>query len=510
MLLLHNLTIYLIIFISLIIFNPINSNGQTNNDELSGDEEQTFNDEDDVKSKDTIIEDDVKSKDTIIERDKNIFNIPTDVEEVSPTVKIPSYFDNGITSNLKNPSTLNNQNHEMNVETKENEEIPILFEVDKTKQKNYGIYKFQINNDPSNGQLSQVDEEKGEVTYKPNLDFFGDDSFEYKVIYNTDPDIPVSPDNGKVNIHVQENSSISSTIKAIANAEPEVVDSKTEFILDGSESIGNNLEYNWKKISGPKVNLQNSDNEITKVLAPNVKKAKELVFELTVVDSKGFESSDQVTIRVNKLLSNYKENTEILVKKIQYEQNINYIDVYGQLINKQNNGIPESMIEFKGESNNIDPNPTATDDKGYFKTQIIGPFKSSEFIISALYKGDQYYSESSKDISLIPGQSKPGPSEGPVPSGGWIPLTTYKSLPIYIILIGIIIGGIIGIAKWKLKKPNHGEDHIDQPKEIPEPSVKMEGGLYDPQSYNLSTLPHISNIVKRSFNIEIITLSGVE
>jgi len=258
------------------------------------------------------------------------------------------------------------------------------------------------------------------------------------------------------------------------------------------------------------VNLQNSDNEITKVLAPNVKKAKELVFELTVVDSKGFESSDQVTIRVNKLLSNYKENTEILVKKIQYEQNINYIDVYGQLINKQNNGIPESMIEFKGESNNIDPNPTATDDKGYFKTQIIGPFKSSEFIISALYKGDQYYSESSKDISLIPGQSKPGPSEGPVPSGGWIPLTTYKSLPIYIILIGIIIGGIIGIAKWKLKKPNHGEDHIDQPKEIPEPSVKMEGGLYDPQSYNLSTLPHISNIVKRSFNIEIITLSGVE
>jgi hypothetical protein len=379
------LTIYLIIFISFIIFNPINSNGQTDNDKLSSEKEQTFDDEEDVKAKDTLIEEDVKAKDTLIEEDvkakdtliedeENIFRIPPDIEEVSPTIKIPHYFDNGITSNLK-PGTLNNQNHEMNLETKENEEINIILEVDKTKQKNYGIYKFQINNNPNNGQLSQIDEEK-EVTYKPNLDFFGDDSFEYKVIYNTDPDMPVLPDDGKVNINVQENTPISPTVKAIANAEPEIVESKTEFILDGSESIGNNLEYNWKKISGPKVDIQNRNNEITKVLAPNVKKDKELIFELTVVDSNGFKSTDQVTVTVNKLLSNPKENTEILIHNIQYEQNNNYIDVYGQLVNKQNNnGISESMIEFKGESNDIDPNPTETDDKGYFKTQVNGPFK---------------------------------------------------------------------------------------------------------------------------------------
>lgn len=373
---------YLIICMSFIIFNPVNSNGQKDNDELIIDKEQTFEGEDDVKAKDTIIENNVKAKDTIIDGDKNIFRIPTDIEEISPTVKIPSYLDNGSTSNTnKNPITLNTQNYKMNLETKENEELHIPLKVDNTKQQKYGIYKFQINNDPDNGQLSQVDEEKGEVTYKPNLDFFGDDYFDYKVIYNTDPDAAVMPDNGKVNINVQENSPISPTVKAIANAEPEVVESKTEFILDGSESIGNNLEYNWKKISGPKMNIQNSNNEIMKILAPNVKKAKELVFELTVVDSNGFESTDQVTITVNKLLSNSKENTEILIKNIQYEQNNNYINVCGQLINKQNNGIPESMIEFKGESNNIDPNPTATDDKGYFKTQVNGPFKSSEFII---------------------------------------------------------------------------------------------------------------------------------
>jgi hypothetical protein len=53
---LYCLTIYLIILISFIIFNPINVKRQTNNDKLFIDDEQTFDNEKDMENKDALIE----------------------------------------------------------------------------------------------------------------------------------------------------------------------------------------------------------------------------------------------------------------------------------------------------------------------------------------------------------------------------------------------------------------------------------------------------------------------
>ncbi len=171
---LYYLIIYFIVNIIIIIYNPISIDGQTNNDELFIDNEQTFENKKDVK-----VEDDP------IEEDNNIFKLPDDVEEATSTIKVPPYSDNGISSNAnENTFGLDNQNHEMNIKIKENEEINITLEVNKAKQKKYGIDNFQIK-DPKNGQLSKVDTEQGKVIYKPGLGFYGDDSFEYNVIYRS-------------------------------------------------------------------------------------------------------------------------------------------------------------------------------------------------------------------------------------------------------------------------------------------------------------------------------------
>ena len=66
---LYCLTIYLIILISFIIFNPIDINGQTNNDKLFIDDEQTFDDEKDVENKDVLIDE-----------NKTIIKIPNDIK----------------------------------------------------------------------------------------------------------------------------------------------------------------------------------------------------------------------------------------------------------------------------------------------------------------------------------------------------------------------------------------------------------------------------------------------
>lgn len=66
---LYCLTIYLIILISFIIFNPIDINGQTNNDKLFIDDEQTFDDEKDVENKDALIDE-----------NKTIIKIPNDIK----------------------------------------------------------------------------------------------------------------------------------------------------------------------------------------------------------------------------------------------------------------------------------------------------------------------------------------------------------------------------------------------------------------------------------------------
>lgn len=77
---LYCLTIYLIILISFIIFNPININGQTNNDKLFIDDEQTFDDEKDVENKDALIEKNVTAQDALNDENKTIIKVPNDIK----------------------------------------------------------------------------------------------------------------------------------------------------------------------------------------------------------------------------------------------------------------------------------------------------------------------------------------------------------------------------------------------------------------------------------------------
>jgi len=77
---LYCLTVYLIILISFIIFNPININGQTNNDELFIDDEQTFDDKKDVENKDALIEKNVTAHDALNDENKTIIKVPNDIK----------------------------------------------------------------------------------------------------------------------------------------------------------------------------------------------------------------------------------------------------------------------------------------------------------------------------------------------------------------------------------------------------------------------------------------------
>ena len=96
---LYCLTIYLIILISFIIFNPVNINGKTNNDELFINDELTLNDEKDVENKDALIEKDVTAQDALIEKDvtaqdalieKDVTAQDALIEENKTIIKIPN------------------------------------------------------------------------------------------------------------------------------------------------------------------------------------------------------------------------------------------------------------------------------------------------------------------------------------------------------------------------------------------------------------------------------------
>jgi hypothetical protein len=96
---LYCLPIYLIILISFIILNPVNISGQTNNDKLFIDDEQTFDDEKNVENKDALIEKDVKGQNTLIEEnvtaqdaliEKDVKGQNTLIEENKTIIKIPN------------------------------------------------------------------------------------------------------------------------------------------------------------------------------------------------------------------------------------------------------------------------------------------------------------------------------------------------------------------------------------------------------------------------------------
>ena len=74
-----------------------------------------------------------------------------------------------------------------------------------------------------------------------------------------------------------------------------------EVTLDSSKSNdkdGKIESYHWQQISGPKVDLENTNKSKTNFVSPSVNHDTVLVFKLTVTDDKGVSDSAITVVRV--------------------------------------------------------------------------------------------------------------------------------------------------------------------------------------------------------------------
>lgn len=72
-------------------------------------------------------------------------------------------------------------------------------------------------------------------------------------------------------------------------------------ILDGTNSKyeeGSSLEFSWNLVSGPPLEIENADSSQV-AITPRI--AGEYAFRLTVIDSRGVTSTDEVIITVQEL-----------------------------------------------------------------------------------------------------------------------------------------------------------------------------------------------------------------
>jgi hypothetical protein len=154
----------------------------------------------------------------------------------------------------------------------------------------------------------------GKLTYRPERDFAGQDSFTYKVTDQKGLD----SNGAKVEIKVAgdlKNSgfSVDNSAKAgldsdngshVANQNPLVSAGPDRAVFAGTKTVvlngigkdpdGDVLTYSWQQTAGPSVNLKypNSAQTTFKIQAENMV----LGFELTASDGKGGQASDDVSI----------------------------------------------------------------------------------------------------------------------------------------------------------------------------------------------------------------------
>ena len=125
----------------------------------------------------------------------------------------------------------------------------------------------------------------------------------------------------------------------IANAgSDQTVDAGSLVTLDGSASLntdGDIAAYLWEQTSGVAVNLDDEEATTTTFTAPN--ESTNLVFDLTVYDADGNESTDSITISVIASVGN------LTISEIQGEQDSSpyqdqYVTTLGYVMAKNDNG----------------------------------------------------------------------------------------------------------------------------------------------------------------------------
>ena len=158
---------------------------------------------------------------------------------------------------------------------------------------NDAISQFRIVNSPTNGQISNFNQMTGELTYTPNNNFFGSDSFTFKVI---DSQGLESTESAAVSINVKE-----VTLPPVNNP-PLAVDKTMEtnsntpvsITLEGRDIDQGDTINSFTIISNPTNGQISNFNSNTGTLTytPNNNYAGQDSFTFKVTDSRGLQSTN--------------------------------------------------------------------------------------------------------------------------------------------------------------------------------------------------------------------------
>jgi large repetitive protein len=195
---------------------------------------------------------------------------------------------------INDPPVANNQQ----LETEQN--TPLQITLSGTDHiDNDAIAQFRIVNSPTNGQLSTFNQVTGEVTYTPNNNYFGNDSFTFKVI---DRQGLESTESAQVSINIKE-------VSSPVNNPPVAIDKTVETNSNTSLSItleGTDIDQG-DTISGFTIISQPTNGKISNFISnmgtltytPNNNFEGQDTFTFKVTDSRGLESTNSGLVFIN-------------------------------------------------------------------------------------------------------------------------------------------------------------------------------------------------------------------
>ena len=210
--------------------------------------------------------------------------------------------------------------HDQELSTNANNDIDITLDGKDTVNDSI---QFTIVSKPRDGTLNNVDNEKGTVTYSPEMNFTGKDSFSFKVVDDKDLESNIATVNVKVkattgDILTKQSSRVANETSRVANE----TSNNVPTAFDQNMSLGANNKLNitltgedidndpiqFTIVSKPRDGtLNNFDNEKgTVTYFPEMNFTGKDSFSFKVVDDKGADSSSAiVTVQV---IENNKTN----------------------------------------------------------------------------------------------------------------------------------------------------------------------------------------------------------
>ncbi len=156
---------------------------------------------------------------------------------------------------------------------------------------------FSITGNPAHGTLSAVvpiDATSASITYTPNADYNGADSFQFKVNDGSTDSL-----DGTVSVTVNPIND-----PPLADAGPDqALNGGVTVMLDGSGSfdpdVGDTLSYSWAQIGAPSVTLSDPTLSNPTFTAPISLTEVVLEFQLTVTDNGTLSDTDSVRVTVS-------------------------------------------------------------------------------------------------------------------------------------------------------------------------------------------------------------------